>query len=427
MRVLLTGATGFIGSAVLARLAAEGHDVRAVARRPGAGLTPAEWCNLDLARTTDAAAWRPLLEDMDAVVHCAGVLQDGPGDSSRGVHVEGTAALYRACEDAGVRRVVHVSAIGVDREPLSTFSASKKLGEEALMARALDWVILRPSVVTGRAAYGGSALIRGLAALPVLFRLPGTGPMQVVQLDDLVETILFFLRPDAPARFACDVAGPERLSLEEVILTYRRWLRLGEPRRVAAPRWFAALLYRLGDLAGLLGWRPPVRSNARREFVRGAVGDPRSWTEVTGIRPRSLAQALAAEPASVQERWFARLYILKPVVLAGLSLFWIATAVVSLTAGWNTGLGYMREAGLGAAGAPGIVAGAAADCLVGLGIVLRKTAKPALYAALGLSVFYLMAGSFLLPRLWADPLGPMMKILPVIALNLAAIAIVDDR
>ena len=84
MRVLLTDATGFIGSAVLARLVAEGHEVRAVARRPGAGLTPAEWRNLDIAHTTDAAAWRPHLEDVDAVVHCAGVLQDGPGDSSRG-------------------------------------------------------------------------------------------------------------------------------------------------------------------------------------------------------------------------------------------------------------------------------------------------------------------------------------------------------
>ena len=68
------------------------------------------------------------------------------------------------------------------------------------MARNLDWVILRPSVVVGRQAYGGSALFRGLAALPILPRLAGTGPLQIVQLDDLVRTVLFFLQPDAPSR-----------------------------------------------------------------------------------------------------------------------------------------------------------------------------------------------------------------------------------
>ncbi len=357
----------------------------------------------------------------------AAILQDGPRERTRGIHVEGAAALFRACESAGVRRVVHVSAIGTERETLSAFSATKREGEEALLARDLDWVILRPSVVVGRAAYGGSALIRGVAALPLTVTLPDTGPIQVVQLDDLVTTILFFLSPSAPGRFACDVAGPERLSLEDIVRAYRRWLRLGEARRLRAPRWLAALLYRLGDVAGLFGWRPPLRTNARKEFVRGAVGDPRAWIEATGIRPQSLQAALAAEPASVQERWFARLFILKPVIIVVVALFWIATGIVSLSAGWELGLSYMREAGLESVGAAGIVAGALADIAIGLGVAFRRTAKAALYAALGLSLFYVIAGTLLLPWLWADPVGPMMKIWPVMVLNLVAIAVVEDR
>jgi uncharacterized protein YbjT (DUF2867 family) len=427
LRVLLTGASGFIGTAVLARLVAAGHEVTAVARRPGPDLPRMRRVELDIAQATTDGAWRPHLEGIDAVVNCAGVLQDGPHDRIRGVHVDGAAALFHACESAGVRRVLHVSAIGAERKPLSSFSATKKAGEEALMARDLDWVILRPSVVVGRAAYGGSALIRGVAALPVTVALPNTGPIQVVQLDDLVETILYFISPSAPARFAGDVAGPERLSLEDVVLTYRRWLRLGEPRRLSAPRWLAALLYRLGDLAGLFGWRPPLRTNARKEFVRGAIGDPGHWIDATGIRPQSLSEALAAEPASVQERWFARLYLLKPLVIAVIALFWIVTGIVSLTAGWEAGLSYMRAAGLEALGPAGIVAGALADIVIGLGVAFRRTAKPALYAGLGLSVFYLVAGTLLLPGLWADPVGPMMKIWPVMVLNLVAIAIVEDR
>jgi uncharacterized protein YbjT (DUF2867 family) len=427
LRVLLLGASGLIGSAVLARLVREGHEVRAVGRRRGNELPRVEWVRLDIARTTELAQWRSCLGEVDAVVNCAGVLQDGPGDSTRGVHVDAADALYRACEEEGVRRVVHLSAIGADRESLSPFSATKKAGEEALRARDLDWVILRPSVVVGRQAYGGSALFRGLAALPVLVKMPDTGPIQVVQLDDLVSTIVFFSAPDAPTRVALDVAGRERLELNEVVLAYRRWLRFRDPWRLSAPRWMASLLYRLGDMAAALGWRPPVRSTARKEFVRGAVGDPEPWIAATGIEPTPLAAALAAEPASVQERWFARLYILKPLVIFVVAAFWIVTGFVSLGPGWDVGLRYMKEGGLESVGAAGIIAGAVTDIIIGIGIAFRRTARLALYAALGLSAAYMIAGTWLLPRLWEDPIGPMMKIWPIMVLILVAIAIVEDR
>src|SRR5690606_15777613 len=121
-------------------------------------------------------------------------------------------------EQAGIRRFVHISAIGADREAVSPFSETKKAGEAVLSARDLEWVILRPSVVVGRAAYGGSALLRGLAALPVLLEIPDAGPLQIVQLDDLVDTIVFFVERDAPSRVVLDVAGPERLSFEDAVL-----------------------------------------------------------------------------------------------------------------------------------------------------------------------------------------------------------------
>ncbi|HEX6996204.1 MAG TPA: SDR family oxidoreductase [Gammaproteobacteria bacterium] len=427
MRVLVLGANGFIGAAVTARLLARGDEVVGVARRFGAEHSALRWVRIDIARARSEADWRPHLEGIDAVVNCAGVLQDAPGTSARGVHVDGIAALAAACEQAGIRRFVHLSAVGADRESLSPFSETKKAGEEALSSRDLDWVILRPSVVVGRAAYGGSALLRGLAALPVLPGIPDAGPLQIVQLGDLVATILFFLEPGAPARVALDVAGPERLSFDDVVLAYRRWLRFGPPRRIRVPRWLFALGYKLGDLVGALGWRTPIRTTARRELVRGAVGDPGRWIEITGIEPQPLGAALAAEPASVQERWFARLYFVKPIVFAIFAAFWILTGLVSLGPGWDVGIEYMVRGGAGAVAVPGVVAGALADIVIGIGIAIRRTSKPALYAALAISVFYLVTGTILLPELWADPIGPMMKIWPIIALNLVALAIVEDR
>jgi uncharacterized protein YbjT (DUF2867 family) len=135
---------------------------------------------LDIAQAKNASAWKPALAGIDAVINAAGALQ---GQDMQGVHVAGSAVLYAACESEDVRRVILFSAIGTNREVRSSFSRSKKEGEAALIARDLDWVVLRPSVVVGRPAYGGSALLRGLASLPVLPVMPGTAPIQPVHLD----------------------------------------------------------------------------------------------------------------------------------------------------------------------------------------------------------------------------------------------------
>src|SRR5262245_53598116 len=293
MQVLVTGATGLIGSAVAACLAQQGHDVVGLSRHPRKATKLSRWIRMDIAAAREAEHWLPHLAGIDVVVNCAGVLQDSAGEDTEGVHAAGVAALFAACERLGIRRVIHLSAIGVDRAQPSRFSATKYAGDRHLMARDLDWVILRPSVVLGRPAFGASALIRGLAGLPVVPLMPGTQPLQVVQLCDLLATISFFLRADAPSRLQLELAGPDRLSMAEIIAQYRDWYGWRRARSVTLPHSLAQCLYRLGDFAGALGWRPPVRSNAAREIARGAIGDPGPWMLVTGIRPRSLAEALA--------------------------------------------------------------------------------------------------------------------------------------
>src|SRR4051794_16499773 len=115
MRVLIVGASGMIGSALSTRLASAGHEVVAVARRAPSGAGAGTWLRLDLARITDPQAWLPHLAGVDAVVNCAGTLQDAPGNSTAGVHARGAAVLFAACAQAGVRRIIQVSAIGVER------------------------------------------------------------------------------------------------------------------------------------------------------------------------------------------------------------------------------------------------------------------------------------------------------------------------
>jgi uncharacterized protein YbjT (DUF2867 family) len=425
MRIAVIGGTGLIGSAIVAHLSSRGDTVFSLSR--SADPTDPRAVKVDLSEARSPSYWLPHLKGIEAVINCAGVLQDSPGESTSMVHYQGVANLFAACEQLNIRRVIHFSAIGVDRETPSAFSESKLSGDTALMERDLEWVILRPSVVIGRPAYGASALMRGLAGLPVLPVMPNSGPLQIVLLEDVVRTVAFFLNAKAPIRQIVELVGPHRYSFSEVVTLIRRWYRRAPALAVPVPSFAASLAYRAGDLISYLGWRPPVRSTAEREIARGATGDSEHMQQL-GLQPKGLSEFFSAEPASVQERWFAPMYLLKPVVFGVLSLFWISTAFVSFGPGWSYGMGLMEEGGVeGTAGALTVIAGASADLVIGMAIAYRRTSRYGLYAAIGISVAYAIIGTILVPRLWADPLGPMLKIWPIIVLHFVALAILDDR
>jgi uncharacterized protein YbjT (DUF2867 family) len=430
VRVLLLGATGLIGSAVAARLVQAGHEVVGVARTIDSAarrLPVSRWVALDLRSISGPQDWAPHLAGVDAVVNCAGTLQDSLRDSTVKVHETGPAALWQACEQAGVQRVIQFSAMGVDRGALTPFSRSKAAGDAALEASGLDWVILRPSVVVGRAAYGGSALFRALASLPFVAPVKAAGPLDIVLLDDVAETVARLLEPGTASRVALELAGPERLEFEKVVGAYRSWLGWRPARRIPVPDFAMALMWRLGDLVAWFGWRPPIRSTARREIVRGATGDGSAWRQATNIEPQSLGAALASEPASVQERWFARLYLLKPLAFGTFILFWIMTAIVSLGPGWTWAVNVMRASPAAPIAELTVIAGSIADLIVAGLILFRRTTRLGLIAAIGVTLAYVVSGTALRPDLWADPLGPMMKVWPILAFNLVLLAILDER
>jgi hypothetical protein len=120
--------------------------------------------------------------------------------------------------------------------------------------------------------------------------------------------------------------------------------------------------------------------------------------------------------------------VLKPLVFVIFPLFWIATGIVSLGPGRERGVQLVMEGGASEAIALlATLSGGSADIVIGLLIAFRRTARLGLYAAFGISIAYAIIGTILVPWLWLDPLGPMLKIAPVMVFNLVAIAILDDR
>ncbi|MDQ0995214.1 uncharacterized protein YbjT (DUF2867 family) [Phyllobacterium ifriqiyense] len=429
MNILVLGATGLIGSSICADLVTAGHKVVAGVRATSDPLPPGitRVVKIDLAKLIEPELWAPVLSDVDIVINCAGTLQDGPGEDTRGVHIAGPAALFGACAAAKVRRVIHFSAMGVNKEQPTAFSRTKLAAEENLISSDLDWVILRPSVVLGSGVFGASALFRALAALPWVPIVPGTGKLQVVLLSDVVDTVSHFISLENEGCLAIDLAGPEAMDIAAVIAAYRKWYGWPPAKSVVLPTFATKILFGLGDLAGALGWRPPMRSTAALEAARGAVGDPGAWTMATGIRPASLGVALRSSPASVQERWFAKLYFIKAVIFVILPMFWIATGLISLSSGYQIGIELMQRGGAGIFSAPAVIAGALADIAVGALMAYRPLTRWGLRGAIFLCLFYALAGTIILPELWREPLGPLLKIWPILLLHFVALAILKER
>ena len=432
MRVLVTGAYGLIGSAILARLHGDGHDL------VGAGRSLAEarrrfpyarWIEADFARLTTAEVWRPLLAGIDAVVNCVGVLQHGARDDMERVHVEATCALFDACRQAGVRRVIHVSALGAAPDGPTDFARSKASADAHLAGLDLDWTILRPGLVLAGAVHGGTAMLRGLAGLPLVMPLVGAeSRVQVVSIQDVAATVALCLAPRAPAKVIWELANPQVLTLGEIVVATRAWLGFAPAPVVRLPRSGACVVSLAADALGWLGWRSPARSTAMAQLTAGVTGDPSAWIAATGIKPMNFNDILAARPASVQDRWYARLYFVKPLALASMSIYWILTGLTSLGPGWGEAMALLSPAG-GPAGFVAfiIVAGALLDIALGAALLVRPLTRAVLITMFLICIPYLLAATVINPALWLDPLGRLMKTVPVMLAILFTLAILDER
>ena len=427
MRILLLGASGFIGRELFAALTERGHRVvaavrDAVAAPPFASEAPIV---VDLNRDITAQAWTARLAGIDAVVNCAGVLQGSRRQSIEAIHAHAPAALFEACEKAGVRRVVQISAISADREAGTAYAITKLAADDRLRARGLDWVVLRPSLVHARGAYGGTALLRALAALPFAIPVPGDGAQrfQPIHIDDLARVVARALETDALLRQTLDPVGPEVVTLRAMLGDYRRWLGLAPAPAVAIPGALARLAARLGDVFGAT-----LNSTALAQLEYGNTGDYAAFESASGIAAAGWKAALAAHPAHAQDLWHARLYFVRPLLRITLALLWFVSGFAGLFA--------LRQwAPLFASGLhiPLAVAGSAlvAACFldIAIAVLLARRWRPRRVALAQVILIsgYTAIATALWPSLWSESLGPLLKNLPILAAALALGAIEEER
>jgi nucleoside-diphosphate-sugar epimerase len=193
LKLAITGATGFVGGRLLELALEEGHDVRALTRRPQPEREGATWVHGALDHPESLGR---LVEGTDAVIHVAGVINARNAAGFAAGNVEGTAAMLSAAANANVDRFVHVSSLAAREPQLSLYGASKARSEELVQSCPTRWSIVRPPAVYGPGDRETLDLFKMAKAGFVL--LPPKGRLSLIHVDDLARLLLALAQPTAP-------------------------------------------------------------------------------------------------------------------------------------------------------------------------------------------------------------------------------------
>ena len=423
MRVVIVGASGFLGRAFAEALAHRGADLLCTARDPGSARAQAtwpqahtQWICADLAQAPPASFWAGHLRRGDIVINAAGVLRERHAGEFDAVHHRGPVQLFEACAAAGVALVIQVSALGAATDAASGYHRSKGQADHHLRQCRVASAIVQPSLVWGDD--GASAgLFAALAVMPLLV-LPGGGRQQVqpVHLDDVVAGVLALAEAQPVGSRTIAFVGPEPVSFRGYLADLR--VQLGHARAA----WVLPVpegLFRFGArLAGQFE-ASFLDADTAGMLLRGNTAPADDFAHWLRRAPRSHRAFVPAHRAEALRRasWLAWML---PLLRVSVALVWIWTFVVSIGLyPRDQSLALLARVGASGAWAELLLDGAAVfDLALGVGTL----ALPAAWRArvlwplqLALIGFYTAAISWAMPEFWLHPFGPLSKNLPMCA------------
>jgi uncharacterized protein YbjT (DUF2867 family) len=289
MKIAITGATGFVGGAVVRRLLRRGHEIRALVRRPDRAGRLRGWGAVECVAggLEDEGALSTLVAGADTVVHLVGIIVEKGSQTFERVHVAGTERLTAAARAAGVNRFVHMSALGARADAGATsYHRTKAAGEQVVRGAGLAHAILRPAFIAGAGNVPLAMMVRLIRFAPVV-PVVGDGKylLQPVWIEDVAEAFAVAVeRADLAGSF--DLAGPEQLSWDGMLDELERALSVRRVRlHVPLP------LVRAGALAGLVAPDlAPITPDQLRMLLEGSVASENAIATTFGIDPRSFRE-----------------------------------------------------------------------------------------------------------------------------------------
>ncbi|WP_255989344.1 SDR family oxidoreductase [Chitinolyticbacter albus] len=408
-RILLLGADGFIGRHLAAELEARGHTVVGGVRQPRNASDIA----VDFSVDHDVATWLARVRGFDVVINAVGVFRSGPRAGFDAIHETAPRALYAACHEAGVRRVLLISVLGAATDGATAYWRSKAAGEAVLRAAGVPWTIVQPGLVYG-ADGASSRLFARLGSLPLQL-LPASGDVQPIHVDDLATGCARLIDAADAAGKTFIATGPQKQSFA----LYLR--RLGDRDRVCSLQ----LPARLGSMLAILLERLPgslISRDSLTMLAQGSHGDGNAFAAYVG-RP------LCAPPGEIDPagRLALQCWQVAWLLRGGLAFVWLATAWVSLFV-YPVAGSHQLLAGCGIPAAlfePLRVGSALLDAGFGV-LTLLRPGRRLWQLQLALIAGYSTIVAFCLPEYLAHPFGPLTKNAGLIA-ALAALIVLEEK
>jgi hypothetical protein len=251
-------------------------------------------------------------------------------------------------------------------------------------------------------------------------------------VEDIAVTIGWLAKRDisdkAVAAVAWDLMQPQPVTLGHVIKQFRRSFDTANDPRVTLPAFMLDLGAKLGDLASRMGWTPPMRSTAIAELRRGVQGDPSAWMTATGIVPIAIDEGVGRRTATIQDKWFARLFLVKALTIASLTVFWLVSGFIALALSYDAAVAILTSHRFPPSLVGPVTAGSSLmDMGIGVLIAFRRTCAAGLIAGIVVALGYMAGAAILTPDLWIEPLGALVKTGPAIVLMLVALLTLDNR
>jgi uncharacterized protein YbjT (DUF2867 family) len=428
MRILITGANGFIAREIIARLATAGHEIIAcVHNKLLENIPHSRVFKVDFNKATQVQDWLSHLSGIDAVINCVGVFQTVSDKTMQNIHFETPKALFSACDQLGIKKVIQISALGVDKVDVG-YATTKLAADNFLQTLKVASAVVRPGVVYGKGSYGGTSLFRGLAGLPFIIPLPGKAVQlqQPVHVDDL--TLIIEKALTLPGKQLLCAVGAEKLSVENLLIKLRSWLGFKKAFTIAIPNFFI----KLGAVVGNFIPNSPISETGVKMMTVDNVATAQEelvLEQAVGFKPRGYTTGLNGMVSSVQDRWHARLFFLRPVLRLSIAFLWIFSGIVGLLPS-AAPLSYDL---LTQAGVPldlqhcVLNTFASIDILLGLAALLNYRLLLVGFLQCSLIIFYTLFITVMLPLYWLHPFAPIAKNIPIVVAILVMMALESER
>ena len=299
MKVLVTGGTGFVGEEVVKCLVAGGHQPRILARRPergeALGFGKDSGVQLQQGDITNTESLKRALEGVDAVIHLVGIISEVGNTTFENVHLSGTRNAVEAARGCGIKRFVHMSALGTRNDAVSRYHKSKWAAEEIVRSSGLDWTIFRPSLIYGARDHFVNlfaTIIRWSPIVPVIGRRDAR--FQPVSIENVANAFVRALDTPRSVGKTLDLCGPERFTLAQMIDEIMR--TMGKSRvKVRVPAWIARMQAVVLEFLfpRLMRKAPPLNRDQLIMLEEDNVGDERVARELFALRKTSFREGIS--------------------------------------------------------------------------------------------------------------------------------------